>query len=230
VCAPAAEFLEADLLAGHRLDHVWAGDEHVRRLVDHHREVGQRRGVDVPARARTHDQRDLRDHPGCVRVAQEDLAVETQRDHTFLDPGAATLVDPHDRAAGPHRQVHHLEDLLAVHLAEAATEDGGVLAEHTHRATVDGAVAGDHAVAVGAVGLLTEVGAAVPRQLVELDERSRIQQHVDPFPGGLSSPGVLARHGAGRPRVHCLFAAAQQVGQLARGGVDVRLVAHGCRP
>ena len=52
----AAELLEADLLAGDRLDHVGPGDEHVRGLLDHEDEVGDRRRVDSAARARSHDQ------------------------------------------------------------------------------------------------------------------------------------------------------------------------------
>ncbi len=143
----AAELLEVDLLAGHRPDHVRAGDEHVTGVVDHHGEVGDRRGVHRPARARPHDQRDLRDHPGAAHVAHEDLAVEPERDHPLLDPRAAAVVDPDHRAADLGGQVHHLDDLLAVHLAERAAEHGGVLAEHRDRAAVDGAGPGDHAVA-----------------------------------------------------------------------------------
>ena len=47
----AAEVLERDVLAGDGLDDVRAGDEHVRGLVDHQREVGERRRVDVAAGA-----------------------------------------------------------------------------------------------------------------------------------------------------------------------------------
>src|SRR6516165_3707091 len=66
-------------------------------------------------------------------------------------PSPATVVDADDRAAGLHRVVHHLDDLLAVDLAEAAAEDGEVLAEHGDRPAVHRAGAGDHAVAVGPV-------------------------------------------------------------------------------
>ena len=58
----AAELLERDLLAGHRLHHVGAGDEHVRRALDHQDEVGHRGRVHGAAGARPHDERDLRDH------------------------------------------------------------------------------------------------------------------------------------------------------------------------
>ena len=151
VGAGAAEVLHRDVLAGDGLDDVGTGDEHVGRAVDHDREVGDGGGVDVAAGAGAHDQADLRDHAGGVHVAAEDLAVEAERDHALLDPRAGALVDADDRAAGLDGEVHHLADLLAVDLAERAAEDGEVLGEHAHLPAVDGAVAGDHAVAVRAV-------------------------------------------------------------------------------
>jgi hypothetical protein len=94
------------------------------------REVGDRRGVDGAAGARAHDERDLRDDPE-AHVAQEDLAVEAERDDALLDARAAGVVDADDRAAHLHREVHDLDDLLAEDLAERAAEDGEVLA-NTH--------------------------------------------------------------------------------------------------
>ena len=64
----AAQAVLGDLLAGHRLDHVRAGDEHLRGLADHEHEVRQRRGVGRAARARAEHHADLRDdarRPGC---------------------------------------------------------------------------------------------------------------------------------------------------------------------
>ena len=172
-----AEVLEAHVLAGHRLDHVGAGDEHVAGALDHEGEVGDGRGVDRAARARAHDQRDLRHHAGGHHVAVEDLGEQAERDHALLDAGAAAVVDPDDRAAGLQRVIHDLDDLLAVDLAERAAEHGEVLAEHADRASVHGPVPGDHAVAVGPVGLDAEVVRPVPGQLVELGERARVEQH-----------------------------------------------------
>ena len=227
VRARAAEVLERDLLAGHRLHHVRAGDEHLRGLVDHHHEVGQRGRVHVAARVRPHNQRDLRDHPGGVRVAPEDLAVEAQRHDAFLDPRAAALVDADDRPAGLDRQVHHLDDLLAVHLAERPAEHRHVLAEHRDRPAVDGAVPGHHAVAVGPVVLLPEVRRPVPRVLVQLDERTGIEQQVDPLARGHLPLGMLLVHRARRTGVHRLVIAPVEVSEFAGGGVDVRLLAAG---
>ena len=93
VGAGAAELLEADVLAGDRLDDVRPGDEHVAGLVDHHGEVGDRRRVDGAAGARAHDERDLRDHAAGPYVAEEDLAVEPERDDALLDPRPAGVVD-----------------------------------------------------------------------------------------------------------------------------------------
>ena len=187
----------------------------------------------MPAGGRAHDQRDLRDDPAGVHVALEDLAVEPERDHALLDARAAALVDADHRAAELHRQVEHLDDLLAVHLAEAAAEDRDVLAEHGHRAPVDRAVAGDHAVAVGPLLLLAEVGGPVPGQLVHLDEAALVEQHLDPLAGSLLALGVLLLDHAGRTRVHGLVVAPVQVGELAGRRVDVDelfVVGHGPQP
>ena len=78
-----------------------------------------------------------------------------------MDPRAGALVDPDDGGAGLDRQVHDLDDLLAVDLAERAAEDGHVLAEDRDGPAVDRAVAGDDAVAVRAVLLDAEVVRAV---------------------------------------------------------------------
>ena len=198
----AAQLLHRDVLAGDRLDHVRAGDEHVRGLVDHDGEVGECRGVDGAARARAHDERDLRDHAGRADVAEEDLAVQAERDDALLDARAAGVVDADDRAAVPHRHVHHLDDLLAEYLAERAAEDREVLREHADRPAVDGAVPGHHAVAVWPGLGHAEVRRAVPGELVEFDERTLVEQHVDAFAGGLLAPGVLLFHGAGGAGMH----------------------------
>src|SRR3954447_21004383 len=123
-------------------------------------------------------------------VAAEDLAVQSQGDDALLDPGAGALVDPENRTTGLHGQVHHLGDLLAVHLAQRATEDREVLAEHAHLTTVDRAVAGDHTVAVRPALLQPEGCRAVPRQLVQLDERTLVEEQLDALAGGLAAPCV----------------------------------------
>ena len=224
VRARAAELLERDVLAGHGLHDVGAGDEHLAGLVDHDDEVGQRGGVDVPTGGRAHDQRDLRDDAGGVHVALEDLAVEAEGDHALLDARAAALVDADDGAAVLDREVLDLDDLLAVDLAERAAEDGHVLAEDRDRPAVDVAVAGDDAVAEGALGVHAEVRGAVAGELVELGERARVQQRLDALAGGHLAGGVLLLHGALGARVLGLLDAALEVGQLPGGGVDVDVV------
>jgi hypothetical protein len=221
VGARPAELLETDVLPGDRLDDVRAGDEHLRGLVDHDREVGDRRGVDRAPRAGTHDQRDLRDDAGGEHVAPEDLPVQAEGDDALLDARSTGVVDPDDRAADLHRQVHHLDDLRAEHLAERAAEDGEVLGEQAHRPPVDGRVAGDDSVAVGAVGGHVEVRGPVPGELVELHERPRIDEQVDALPGGALASGVLALDGPCGPGVHRLADPPAEVGELARRRVDV---------
>ena len=109
-------------------------------------------------------------------------------------------------------------------LTEAATEDRGVLGEHAHVAAVDGAVAGDDAVAVGAVLLQAEVGGPVTREGVELHEGARVEQGVDALAGGHLALGVLFCYGSFGACVDRLVAASLQVCEFARGGANVDLV------
>src|SRR5262249_61912819 len=81
----AAQLLLGDVLAGHRLHHVGAGDEHVGRVLDHEHEVGHGRRVDGAAGARAHDHTDLGDHARGLNVAGEDAAVAVQDDTAVPD-------------------------------------------------------------------------------------------------------------------------------------------------
>ena len=103
---------------------VGAGDEHVRRALDHQHEVGHRGRVDGAARARPHHERELRHDARELHVPPEDLRVARERDDAFLDPRAAGVVDPDHRAAVLPGQVEHLADLLGDGLRERAAEDG----------------------------------------------------------------------------------------------------------
>src|SRR5258708_14109596 len=166
----AAQLFLTDFLAGHRLDHIGTGDEHVRGLVHHQGEVRNGWRVHSPARAGAHDQGDLRYHPGRDHVPVKDLAIQAQRDHAFLDPGAAAVVNADHRAAALQRVIHDLDDLLAVYLAERTAVDSEVLAEHADRPAVDGAVAGNDAVAIRPVLRHPEAGSPSPGTLIEFGE------------------------------------------------------------
>ena len=175
-------------------------------LAHHEDEVGDRGAVDRAAGAGPQHDGDLRDHPAGADVAEEDVGVAGQRDHALLDAGPAGVVEPDDRAAHAHGQIHHLDDLLGEDLAEAAAEHGEVLAEHADPAAVDRAVAGDDAVAPGAVVLEAEPVGAVTGEHVQLGERSRVEQQVDPLAGGQLAAGVLARDRILASRAEGLFA------------------------
>ena len=193
-----AELLERHLLAGHRLDHVRPGDEHVRGLADHEREVRDRRRVDGTARARPHDHADLRDHARGPDVALEHVAVAGEARRPLLDPCSARVVDRDERGARRHREVHDLADLLRVDLPERPAEDREVLAGDEDAPAVDGPVARDDAVAGGAIAIHAEVVRAMDRERVGLLERVAIEQQLDPLASGelallvLLADGVLA--------------------------------------
>ena len=215
----AAELLEGDVLAGDRLHHVGAGDEHVRGALDHEDEVGHGRRVDRAAGAGPQDHADLGDDPRRRDVAVEDPPVGVQRDHALLDPRPGTVVEADHRDPGGGGQVHHLVDLLGEDLAERAAEDGEVLAEEADPPAVDGAESGDHAVGVGPVVLQPHAVGPVPGQHVEFLERPVVQQVLDALPSGQLPLGVMALDRPGAPGVQGLVLALGQVGQALGHGV-----------
>src|SRR5699024_12149182 len=91
-----------------------------------------------------------------------------------------------------------------------------------HITTVNGAVAGDDAVAFWMTGVHTERGGPVGAQLVEFDKRIVVQQGVDAFARGLFTPGMLAIDGSLSSRQHCCFAPVEIVFKFASRRSDVR--------
>src|SRR5207245_8771269 len=141
-----AELLELDVLSGHGLDDLGSRNEHVRRAFRHDDEIGHRRAVYRATGARSEDCADLRHHAGREHIPEEDLRIPAEADDAFLDSGAAAVIQPDDRRAYLHRHVHDFDDLVRVHLAEAAAEDSEVLRDHEHGPAVDRRVARDDAV------------------------------------------------------------------------------------
>src|SRR6188472_3409374 len=113
-----------------------------------------------------HDQRYLRNDTRGVGIAAKDLTVEAERDDSFLDTGAASFIEADDGTAGFERKVNDFDDLLAIYLTQAATEDSPVLAEDAHRPSVDGAETGDNAVPVVSPLLHAERGRAMPSEFI----------------------------------------------------------------
>ena len=91
-------------------------------------------------------------------------------------------------------------------------------------AAVDRAVAGDHRVAPGTVVQHVEVARAVADEGVQLLERARVEQLLDPLAGGQLAAVVLLLLGL-RVRVDCLLAQLLELGKLLLIGLG-RLLAH----
>src|SRR5690625_3390861 len=193
-----AKFLEGDVFAGHGFDDIRAGDEHVRGPIHHDREVGDRRRIHSPSSTWTHDQRDLRDDTGGMRVAFEDLRVQTESSNAFLNARATRVVDADQWAARLEGEVHDLDDLLAEDFAQRTTEHREVLREHADPAPIDGAVTGDDPIAVRALFIQAEVRRPMPRVLVDFDERSFVEQEIESLARGFLTSAVLGRDSAFR--------------------------------
>lgn len=110
------------------------------------------------------------DDTGGEGVAQEDVGVSGEADDAFLDAGAAGVVDADDGGAVAHGHVHDFDDFFGVDAAEAAAEDGEVLAEDVDEAVVDGSPTGDDTVAQDAIVGHAEVVFAVGDEAVDFSE------------------------------------------------------------
>ena len=197
----AAEFFGGDHLVGDGLHHVGAGDEHVAGVLHHEDEVGHGGRIDVAAGAGAHDDGDLRDHARGNDVAAEHIGIAGQRCDAFLDARAAGVVEPDDRRPRLHRHVLDLDDLLRVGFRQRAAEHGKILGEDKGLAAVDGAPAGDDAVARHLCLFHAEFDRAVLDEHVEFLERALVEQQLDALPRGQLAAGVL--------RLDALLAAAE---------------------
>jgi len=103
---------------GSSTDYVGASDEHMAGLVDHKDKIGHHRRIDRPSRAWPDHGGDLRNNAGGKHVTQEDIGITGERHYPLLDPRPAGVVQPDHWCPDLDRVIHHLADLLGVHLAE----------------------------------------------------------------------------------------------------------------
>src|SRR3989454_4636082 len=111
-------------------------------------------------------------------------------------------VEPDDGRAVLQGAVHHLADLLGVRFRQRAAEHREVLREHVHQPSLDPPVSRHHAVAQVLLVGEPEVHRAVRDEAIELDERARVEQRVEPLARRQLSLLVLD--------LDALFAAAEQ--------------------
>ena len=150
----------------------------------------------------------------------EDLAVERQRHDALLDAGAGAVVDADERAAGLDGQVHDLDDLLAVYLAEAASNTVKSC-EKTQTSRPSIAVAGHDAVAERFVLAETEVGGAVACQRIVSTNEPSSSRWVIQLARSQLVLGVNLFHRSLADWMLGLFEALAQIGELTGGRVDV---------
>ena len=179
----AAQGLGFHLFMGDGLDDLGPGDEHVAGLLHHDDEVGDGRGVDRPAGAGSHDDRDLGNDPGTLDIPSEDLPVAAQADHPFLNPGAAGIIEADDGRPVAQGQVHDLADLFTEGAAQTSAENRKVLGEDIDQPAVDAAVSGYHPVSENLLVFHTEIRTAMDYEFIEFLESPLIQKVFNPFPG-----------------------------------------------
>ena len=133
----AAKLLLRDHFVCHRLYHIRSGDEHIAAVFDHEDEVSHGGAVNRTARARPHDEADLRYHAACQDVALEHLGVTAERSDAFLNARATGIVETDNRGAHLHRGVHDLADLFRMALGKRATKDCEILGKNIDEPAID---------------------------------------------------------------------------------------------
>src|ERR1041385_800744 len=168
-----------------------SGDKHVTRILHHKGEVGDGRRIHRASRTGTEDRRDLRDHSGDLRVAEEDFRVPSQTDHAFLYAGAPGVVEPDDRCADLQGHIHDLAYFFGVRLGQGASEDGEVLAENEDETSADSAGSRHDAVAEILLLVKSKIDAAVLDESFHFLEALRVEEHLEPLAGGELAFAVL---------------------------------------
>src|SRR3546814_16101093 len=102
-----------------------------------------------PARARSHDQADLRHDARRQHVALKHVGIAAERCDALLNASTAAVVEADDRRDDEHRLFRHLADFLGMTLRQLAAENGEILAEDIEDAAVDRPQTGDHAATGG---------------------------------------------------------------------------------
>jgi hypothetical protein len=218
----SAQLFLGHVLAGDGLHDVGAGDEHVRDALHHEDEVGHRRGVNGTPGTRPEHHADLRHDARCFDVPEEDPAVSRQGDDALLDSRAAAVVEPDERRADRLGEVHHLVDLLGVHLAQRAAEQREVLREDEHLPTADRAPPGHDTVGQRAVLLDAEPVGAMAGEHVELDEGPGVEEQLEPLAREQLAPLVLPLDRRRAPGVDCLLAQLVELLEALLDGVRDR--------
>jgi hypothetical protein len=172
------EFFGGHILAGHTLDHLRAGNEHLgaARLND---EIGQRRAVGRAARAGAQDEGDLGHRAGKHDVGVKDLPIAGERIDALLHARAARIVHEDERGPGLQRLHHDLGDFDGVDLAGRPAGDREVLTGQVHQASPDGGGAGDHAIGRHTLALHSEEHGTMLGEQPGLIEALRIEQSID---------------------------------------------------
>ena len=191
------QIIEADLLAGDALDDVRPGDKHVGGLLHHEDEVGHGRGVDCPPGGGTHDRRDLGDYPAPDGVPIKDLAIAAQRVDALLNAGPPRVVQSHQGRPGLQGQIHHLANLLGVHLPQGTGPGGEVLGIGKDYPALHLAETGDHPVRRDFHLLHPEVDAAMGDEQVGFLEAPGVEKKLQALPGAELARGVLLGHRRG---------------------------------
>lgn len=113
-----------------------------------------------------------------------------------MHAGATGVVNTNDGAADFNSQIHCGTNLLTEGFTDGTAEHSIIVGVHHHRATINSAVAGDNAIAIGVIGISGHF-----RQTPHLHKRAFIQEGIDALAGSCSAQRGALRLGTLTARV-----------------------------
>ena len=174
--ASAAEVFHRNVFAQYGLDDVRPCDEHLRDVLDHKHEIGQRRRINGATCTRPQNQRDLRNYARGYRVAVKNFSITGQGTDTFLNTCATGIVDSDDRALHFQGVVHDFGNLAGMLQAQRATCHRKVLCIDAHGGSENRPCTCHNAITGQIFFIHAEITPVVLHEQVILMERILIQQ------------------------------------------------------
>ncbi len=171
----AAEFLQSHGFAGHILNDLGAGNDHLALFFNHDDKIRQGRGIDRYPGTGSHDGGNLGNDAGCGRVPVKHAGNPLGGKKAFMEPPAAGVKQSHNGGLNLQGFILDPVDFLAVDGAHGPAKNGNILGIGKDHAGVDGAVPDDHAVSSDFSFFHAKIHALAFGKVIQFNKAARVK-------------------------------------------------------
>ena len=190
----SAQFFHRHFLVDDGLYHIRAGNKHLGNIFYHKNEVTNGRRIAGSAGAGAENNRNLRNHPGCLCMPQEHTAVPAERRNSFLDSGAAAVINTDKRCAHLHRHILNPAYLKRMILSQSTADYGKILAGYKNQPAVYLTIARNDTVSRNAPFIQIKIVNSGFHESVHFDKCIFIEKHFNSFSRRHLSARMLLFH------------------------------------